>query len=63
MLDSFYNLVCHYVDIVFEKKGNKETLQNFSSGNKIPRKIRVLMTNKTNISISILKSKSEKKGC
>ena len=57
-LEKFYSLVCNTVDIIFEKKKGREEKDIFSSKNRIPRTIRVLMRNKSNISKSILTSKS-----
>ena len=60
-LERFYFLVCNVVDIVFEKKESSANASaNFSSSNKIPRKVRILMRNKKNLSKSILKSKTGK---
>ena len=49
---------CQNSDIIFEKKISENNTENFSSKNKIPKKVRILMRNKTNLSKSILKSKS-----
>ena len=57
MLEKFYLLICRNVDIIFDRKGEGKA-EIFTSKNKIPRKIRILMRNKKNISKSILKSKS-----
>ena len=57
-MEKFYRLVGNIVDIIFEKKNTQDVSDTFSSNNKIPRKIRVLMRNKRNISKSIINSKS-----
>ena len=61
MLKKFYDAVEATVDIVFDKKEDPATKNDFSSANKIPRNIRVLMRRKSNLSKSILNSKSGKK--
>ena len=57
-LNSFYSEVSRIVDIIFEKKNPEQKEMIFSSKNKIPRKVRILMRNKSNLSKIILKSKS-----
>ena len=57
-LETFYSKVSEIAEIIFEKKNSEEDVKIFSSKNKIPRKIRILMRNKGNLSKSILKCKS-----
>ena len=53
-LDKFYEVIVQTVDIIFEKKEAPKENELFKSGNKIPRKVRVLMRNKAKISKAIL---------
>ena len=61
MLNRFYEVVVNTADIVFDKKETYKESDNFSSSNRIPRKIRVLMRNKSKISKLIISSKSGQK--
>ena len=63
MLNIFLKEIECSVELLFQKKKcfEKEKNDLFSSGNKIPRKIRILMRNKAKISKSLLKTKSPEK--
>ena len=39
MLDAFYEVVVHNVDIIFDKKEKLKESDSFSSANKIPRNV------------------------
>ena len=58
MLDAFYEVTVQNVDIIFDKKESLNEKESFTSANKIPRKVRILMRNKSKISKSILISYS-----
>ena len=58
MLDVFYKIVVENVDIIFDKKETIKGNEGFSSANMIPRKVRVMMRQKSKISKAILVSKS-----